>query len=428
MTLEDPTSLLSTGDFASHLEGHRGLLKTLGTAQRRALVIDAGGFFGDTGYNRLGHGKVERRILTDLYDLCLPSVPGFDHYLNDPVLREKSLCANLTYTSHTPVFRPSRRVRVAGIDTLVLGILGEEEFEALAAAERSAMRWHPPARCVQVCAQAFTRRPNPTRRSAIVVVSHSGMLADHELAKACPYVNVIISASGHPEEHSVLRVGAATVVTSAAHGAGYAVIQPGAARWEASTMAFPADVAGRPRELLRPLHAGIEKLEKSLREPVGAVHPDYRHTTTTSTQLLTSLAHEMADTTGIDQAVFAQSLVRARPIGARLTRGQLLECIEHDEHLVTIELEISRAARLPASLMSDLGRLVVIGQLPRQGTARLLTSSAIAARVGAAIADDLGPVSSHLACVLIAPSGRAPESKRSSAEPTGVFAAAGPAA
>lgn len=411
MTLDNPTSILATNDIASHLEGHRGLLKTLDLARRRALVVDAGGFFGETGYNRLGHGEVERSILTGLYDLCLPSGPGFAQYLSDPELFEKSVCTNVTRSDGTPVFHRHRQVRLAGIDVLVFGILGKEAFDALPDEDRDGLRWHEPARCVRVIAEAFARRRakpgkriEPVRRSAIIVVSSSSLEADHELAKEFPQISVIVSGSDHIEEHGGSRVGNATVVTAAGHGAGYTVIRPAQTRWDATTLAFPSDGAGRPRDSLRPLLTRIEELTAQLAEPLGTLHSHYRDTTPNAARLLTYIATQLIRTAECQQAVFAESFIRTVPLGKTLTRGQLLEFTDRAPGIVVVEIDVASAKRLPIDLVGELGHLVAIGRLPSQGTARIVTSASIAARLAdASVVAELDTLAEHILPVLTAP-------------------------
>jgi len=430
MTLDNPTSLLTTSDIGSHLEGHRGLLKTLDQASRRALVVDAGGFFGDTGFNRLGQGTVERSILTGFYDLCLPSGSAFAQYLSDPELFDKSVCTNVTRRDGAPVFHRFRQVRVAGTDTLVLGILGKDAFDAVPDSDRNNLHWHEPARCVRVIAEAFARRikpaqrTEPPRRSAIIVVSSSGLDADHDLAGVCPQISVIVSGSDHIEEHSSNRVGNVTVVTAAGRGAGYAVIKPALAAWDATTMAFPADSPGRPRESLRPFHTRIDELAATLAEPVGTVHPRYRDTTPNAGRLLTFIASDLVRSAGCHQAVFAESSVRAVPLGKTLTRGELIKFTDRDPLIVVVEIDIASAKRLPMDLVGGLGHLVAIGPLPRQGTARIVTSAAIAAQLpDASVVAELHTLGEHILRVLTAPE-KVAESAVLAPVPVDVLAAA----
>jgi hypothetical protein len=302
-------------------------------------------------------------------------------------------------------------VRVAGIDTLILGILGKDAFDALPGRDRSSLNWHQPARCVRVIAEAFARRNKPTqrteatvRRSAIIVVSSCGLEADHDLARACPQISVIVSGSDHIEKHTSNRVGNVTVVTAAGRGAGYAVIKPALAAWDATTLAFPADSPGRPRESLRPLHTRIDELSAMLAEPVGTIHPRYRDTTPNAGRLLTFIASQLVRSAGCHQAVFAESSVRAVPLGKTLTRGELFEFTDRDPRVVVVEIDIAAAKRLPMDLVGDLGHLAAIGTLPRQGTARIVTSASIAAQLpDASVVAELDTLADHILRALTAP-------------------------
>ena len=263
MSFVSPTSILATGRIGSHLEGHRGMLKTLAAAQRsQSLVVDAGGMFGPTGYNRLGRGEVERLILAQLYDLVLPAGPGFSHYLNDPALLEKCVCTNLTRPDGSDLVRPSATARVAGMQTVVLGVIGREAFDAIPAADRGQAVWHPPAQVIH----RHARRAHGSRRTEVIVLSYCKAQETTDIAWACRgVVSALVSALDHPGPGTTSSLEGVTVVSAGANAAGYSQLRPLGARWEAVTHPFPSDARGRPPARLADLHLRIDVMTDALK-------------------------------------------------------------------------------------------------------------------------------------------------------------------
>lgn len=405
MTLDAPTSIVATADVRSHLGGHLGMLKTLATLGRRSLVVDAGDFFEGTGYYLLDQGSVERRILADLYDLCLPGNHGFAHYLTDPKLRSISVCANLAHNGGS-LFSRARRVSVAGVDTLITGVIGAAAFEAIPAAAREGVRWFEPARCVRTLAAHFAQRAKSARRRAVVVLSHSGWRADLELAAACPEISVIFSGHGKSDGPTCARKGSTTVARGDSNAAGFVIAQPALDRWDAQTRVFRPDAPGRPRESLRPLHDHIDHLTARLAERIGPLHPRYRGQVPDGGWLLTRVALEVLRDGPADHVVVNNSVLRPTRLSSVLTRGQCLECAPFGSHLVMVELGAVEARQLPARLAPVLGPLTVHGDPPSAAaTVRVVTTDYIARSQlgGAEVTADLGLLSDRVARVLTQP-------------------------
>ena len=257
------TSILATGRVGSHLTGHRGMLKAITQAGRQgALIVDAGGYFGDTSYYRLGRGEVEQLILEQLYDVLLPAGLGFAHYLTNRALFAKSVCTNLTRPDGRSLFPPSVRVRISGIDTVVLGVIGRREFAAIPAAEREGVVWHRPAQVIETHA----RRAHGQGHTEVIVLGYCGAESFADIVRACrSRVGAFVAAEADPVP-STANLDGLTVVSVPADGVGCGRLQPVHVRggWRVSIEQFPSNIRGRTSAPLQDLHSQIQTMTEIL--------------------------------------------------------------------------------------------------------------------------------------------------------------------
>lgn len=261
MTLISPLSILATGHVASRLEHHTGMLRTLYRAQKRELLLDAGMFFGDSGYHNLGQGQAESEILLRLYDLVLPTGPGFRHYLATTRLREKCVLTNLTRADGSALVPALAAVRVGTRETLVVGVIGRAQFEAIPAGDRHGTVWHPPAQAIN----AQTARALRSRRAALLVLSCCGEAENRQIIRAWPPGACMITTGGGPRSPVP---GPAHAVSPPAGGAGYSRLIPGPqGRWQTDSHHFPATVRGPQAAQMQDLHALLQEMSSALATP-----------------------------------------------------------------------------------------------------------------------------------------------------------------
>jgi hypothetical protein len=262
VTLTSPLSVLATGHVASRLDRHAGMLRTLDLARRNQFVVDAGGFFGATGYHDLGQGKAESEILRRLYDAVLPTTVGFSHYLAADQLREKCVATNLTGGDGSDVFPRSAIVRVGARETVVLGAIGREQFTAIPDANRAGVRWHPPAEAIR----AVALRPARSRPAAFIVLSCCGPAETTQIANLWPHGTCVIITSGPGQP--LPGAARAAAVSPPADGSGYSRLIPAPrGGWQTGTHRFPANMRGPRPAQIQDLHALLDKMTADLAAP-----------------------------------------------------------------------------------------------------------------------------------------------------------------
>jgi hypothetical protein len=238
------------------------MLRTLHVARKKELLIDAGGFFGDSGYHQLGQGEAESQILSRLYDLVLPTVPGFRHYLTATEVRGKCVLTNLTRTDGSGVFPRSAAVRVGMRETLVLGVIGREQFAAIPAADRAGAVWHPPADAIR----AHAHRALSSRRVALLVLSCCGEAETRQIARTWVQNACVIITSG--SGMITPSPAHAAAVSPPADGAGYSRLVPvPGGGWQADAHRFPATLRGPQAVQMQDLHALLQGMTSALTAP-----------------------------------------------------------------------------------------------------------------------------------------------------------------
>ena len=374
MSSVNPRGIVVTGDVHSHLSRGRELLDGLAAARPRMLVADSGDFFEGSGYYRLGGGVVEREILARLYDVVMVGNHGFAHYLADPRLRTKVVCANLVDATGRPVFQRARHVRIGGVSTVVTGVIGEEAFATIPAAERAGLRVENPA--AVLTALAANRPAAGEVRRALVVLSHSGWAADLLLARHCPFITVIFSGHCHSDRYGPELVGPVLVVKGAEHAVGYAWAQPGKPRWQAKSARFQPPAAVRPG--LADLHEAIGELSARLARRLGPVRVGWAGTVPDRGELLARIAQLAVAETRADAAVFNHTVLRPPRLDAYATRGTVLETAPFATRLVAAQLDEPDAVKLPAHLTPLLGPILSHGDLHVRPRCRVVTTDYIA--------------------------------------------------
>ncbi|MEV7085917.1 metallophosphoesterase [Streptomyces sp. NPDC093085] len=192
----DTPPLIVTNDFHSCVpQGRRMLAAVRAYRARGAWVLDAGDFFGGNAFHEFSEGRVEERLLADLYDALVPG----NHDLADlrrlesPDRFPPVVCANLRPPPGFPgrwesgLLLPERGLKVG-----VVGYLGRQAYEAVPAGERAGFGFVDPTADLIAAEQD---RLLCSGADIVIGVSHSGFaldVADQE--NGWPFSTVL---SGH---------------------------------------------------------------------------------------------------------------------------------------------------------------------------------------------------------------------------------------
>ncbi|MFM9760788.1 metallophosphoesterase [Streptomyces scabiei] len=175
----DTTTLVVTTDFHSAVPGGRAMLAAVRQWRARgALVVDAGDFFGGNAFHEFSGGRVEERLLAELYDALVPGNHDLADLMRlaDPGRFPPVVCANLRPPDGfggrwvSSLLLPEREPRVG-----IVGYLGQQAFETIPPAERAGFRFVPPTADL-----IATERDRLLSEGADVVigVSHTGFAHD----------------------------------------------------------------------------------------------------------------------------------------------------------------------------------------------------------------------------------------------------------
>ncbi|NYV72809.1 phosphodiesterase [Streptomyces sp. UH6] len=190
--------LIATACFHSALPDGQTTLGAVRQAKMNgALVIDAGDFFSGSAFYAFSAGRIEQRILTELYDAVIPGNHDLVDLLRlaDPAGFPPVVCANL---------RPPSAFRGRWVSALtlrgkartvgVVGYLGEQAFEAIPQKERAGFVYSAPtARMIASEAERLRREG----AEFVIGVSHSGFLNDVADQEAGWPLGTVIAAHCH---------------------------------------------------------------------------------------------------------------------------------------------------------------------------------------------------------------------------------------
>lgn len=338
-------AVLATTDVHSALDNPAPMLAHLHQARKRYLIADCGDWFEGSGYYRLGGGAIERRLLTQLYDVLAPGNHGWHHHL-EPDLRPLTVCANVTDEAGKLIFRPLHWAQIGGQLVAVAAVLGEQAFTCLPAEHRAGLRFVPPAHALHLLADTH-------QADAWILLSHAGYEHDLALARECPHLNVIFAGHCHSDHHEPTVVGNTLVVKGHELAAGYAAARPSGARWHASVHRFAP--AGNVPAPLQPIVHEIDQMRCRLDEPLGALAPRFRRRPLDLARLLSETTAYLLRRTLVDAVLLNQTSLRSAQLRDYLTVGTMLEIEPFANQLTTIDLP-DRYVDHPRQLVSDLAK------------------------------------------------------------------------
>ncbi|MFE0101323.1 bifunctional metallophosphatase/5'-nucleotidase [Streptomyces sp. NPDC059002] len=346
--------IIATTDVHSTFDSAIPMLVYLHAARPDSLIVDCGDFFEGSGFYHLGKGRIEREILTTLYDVLAPGNHGWPHYF-EPRLHRMTVCANTTGDSGEPLFDRVRISDIGGRRVAVTAVMGPQAFNAIPVDQRAGHRVTNPAQALREVMLNHHHRAD-----AWMVLSHSGFEEDLKLAAACPFADVIFAGHCHSDTLGPTHVGDTLVVKGRELGAGYAAAEPVGSGWAARTCTFP-DAHAAPHGLAA-LLAEISTIGQQLNSPLGTVAEPLRNMPLDRRRLLEDIAGRLHTGLGADAVVLNETALRPVQLGATLTLGDLLAIEPFDNQLVHAFLPKDRAQdhdKLLDHLTDRVGPLVV---------------------------------------------------------------------
>ncbi|PNE36263.1 metallophosphoesterase [Streptomyces noursei] len=346
--------IIATTDVHSTFDSTLPMLAYLHAARADSLIVDGGDFFEGSGYYQLGEGRIEREVLTTLYDVLAPGNHGWPHYF-EPQLHRMTVCTNTTDDNGEPLFDRVRVQTIGGRRVAVTAVMGPQAFNAIPVDQRVGHHVTNPAQALREVMLEHHHRAD-----AWMVLSHSGFEEDLKLAAACPFADVIFAGHCHSDTLGPAHVGDTLVVKGRELGAGYAAAEPVGSGWAARTCTFPGAPA-IPDDLAA-LLAEISAIGKQLNRPLGAVAEPLRNTLLDRRRLLEEVAGRLHTGLGADAVVLNETALRPVQLGATLTLGDLLAIEPFGNHLVHAFLPEDHAqdhSKLLDHLTEHVGPLVV---------------------------------------------------------------------
>ncbi|MFB6716496.1 metallophosphoesterase [Streptomyces sp. NPDC056358] len=366
--------ILATTDVHSAFDDALPLLTHLHAARSEALIVDSGDFFEGGGYYRLGRGRVEREILTTLYDVIAPGNHGWPHYF-EPSVHQLTVCANVVDdASGDALFRRIHLARVDGRRVAVTGVMGIQAFNAVPFADRVGHRVTDPVRALQELMLAHRHEVD-----AWILLSHSGFSEDLKIAGACPFLDVVFAGHCHSGQYGPVRVGNTQVLKGRELAVGYALAEPAAGGWKGRSHLLPPAATGSLPGLA-PILGEIENLRRQLAAPLGAITHAYQHRLPNRGQLLAEVAGRLHTGLGAEAVLLNETALRPVPLHDTLTVGALLATEPFDNQLVHVVLPDDQplVASLLGRLYEQVGPLATAPDPLPSGTRSVLTTDYLA--------------------------------------------------
>lgn len=344
------TGILATTDFHSHLERAGSLVLNLGELRRSNVIADCGDFFEGTEYYPLGGGAIERELLQRHYDLLLPGNHGFLEY-QVPELARKTICTNLTTKDGRRPFARAATFADPYGRIGILGILGQEAFEAIPVYERANFEIEEPQAAIQ---RQMARMP---AIEAWILLSHSGVAQDMELvSRLDDRVRVVFAGHCHSSLPAPRRVGSTILGKAFEYGTGYVHASRTDQTWKVLQHEISAQADGVPT-----VHSGLAELRRIGAEHVGWLREEFRERSIDVGVIAGRSADEISRLYPQAIAVLNETALRERELGRELSRSDLMGVEPFANELVAVEappaifasfiLEIRRRSMRPAVAM-----------------------------------------------------------------------------
>ncbi|MFD7505408.1 metallophosphoesterase [Streptomyces sp. NPDC059850] len=327
------TPLIVTTDFHSSVPEGRALLATLRKLRQAggAVTVDAGDFFGGTAFHAFSRGRVEERLLADLYDALVPGNHDFADLmrLRNPERFPPVVCANLRPPRGFAGRWKSRLLLPGSVPRVgIVGYLGRQAYEAVPIPERAGFEFVDPTADLIA---AERDRLLSAGADLVIGVSHSGFALDVAEQDNDWPLPLVVSGHCHTPSYHWASAGR-HVIKAPEIGKGLLRLNldPQAGRHQFTVEALPSSRPAAPdgleEEMARYAAWGAE-LIGALPAPV----PD-------RSDVAHLLAQRAQAATGAD--AFLMSLWALREgLPQTVTRRALMNCAPFDSNLVLLNGE-----------------------------------------------------------------------------------------
>ncbi|GGX51820.1 metallophosphoesterase [Streptomyces noursei] len=366
--------LIATGCFHSSLpDGYRALSALRSARKAGALVIDAGDFFSGSAFHTYSAGRVEERLLAELYDAVVPGNHDLPELLRlrHPETFPPVVCANVSpprtfagrWTTGLVLHGASLRVGI-------VGYLGEQAYEAIPLPERAGFTYRAPTAAL-IAAEADALES--AGADVVVGVSHSGFLNDvTDQECGWPLTTVVAAHCHSPWMHWTNEN--RHVVKPTARGAGLLHLDLGIDG--PVSVRHDNHAAGGPAHPLPGIDAELEAFAAWGAHPMGRLAAALPQREDVARLLA---ARALLDT-GADTFVLNTYTLRAG-LPSTVTRAALRACAPFDSDLVVLDgtHPVSRIAARAGELGED---LTIAPALASDEPGRIATTAYLAERLG----------------------------------------------
>ncbi len=258
-----------------------------------------------------------------------------------PLARAPALSANLLAADGADPPVPAAPYQIferGGLKIAVIGLITGELRGLLRSETLARLRVVPPVEAARPLVAEL--RP---KVDLVVALTHLGIEADRELARAVPGIDAIVGGHSHTALRNPVREGATVIVQAGARGRRLGrldlVVREGALaehRWE--LLALPLDEAAVPRETLEASRALEARVAELGRQVVGeTAHGLRRGDYYGETDCGSFVADAIRAAAGADVGFINSGGVRADLPRGKVTRADLLAVLPFDDSLASFE-------------------------------------------------------------------------------------------
>lgn len=285
-TSEKRFTILFTGDMHSHLENtqaiaHRILMEKQNPENGPVIVADVGDMLTGTEYFEVSKGALEIEMMNlSGYDIATIGNHEFDiGWDNLKPLLEKFefdvVCANITDETNTLIAKPYKIVPMGHVNVAFVGIMGTDAWNSIRPTSKIGLNLLDPDDVLDELLPQLGQAAD-----VIVLLSHSGVVADRKFAAKHGQLDVVLGGHSHtymaePELVQVLGDSKKVPVFHAFKNGEYVgkmTIDIAGKEKKYSTDLFKMDSSQEPQEGLSVMEAQIRDRLLSVKEQVEVIY------------------------------------------------------------------------------------------------------------------------------------------------------------